>query len=63
MDEEVTLNDFVCAVGEMTEADALQRVKHLVRVETALRRVMDDCHCDNKDCEYCDDARKLLSHG
>ena len=37
--ERVTVNAFVCAVGEMTNADALQRVKELVRADDALSRV------------------------
>lgn len=32
---DITVNDFVCAVGEMTNEDALQRVKELVRAEDA----------------------------
>src|SRR3954462_8141408 len=36
--DRITVNDFVCAVGEMTNADALQRVKELVRSSDKRRR-------------------------
>jgi hypothetical protein len=37
-----TVNDFVCAVGEMTNADALQRVKELVQLAAAVERAKAD---------------------